>query len=617
MYFLTTLAKKSIPLNSNSDKIRINIQSLPDLPGIYQFLDQANNIIYIGKAKNLKKRVSSYFTKKHDNAKLRIMLGKIYDINHIIVDSESDALLLENNLIKKYQPRYNVMLKDDKTYPWICIKNERFPRIFKTRNPVKDGSFYFGPYASGMMAITILDLIRQLYPLRTCNFNLSEENIKNKKFKVCLQFHIGNCLGPCVNLQSEDNYNLSIANITEILKGHLQSVLKYLKQKMTGYAKSQNFEEAHKIKGKIEIIENYKSKSTIVNPSINNIDVFAITEDEISAYVNFLKVVNGSVIQAHNIEIRKKLDEDIKDLLSFAITEIRQRFNSSSKEILLPFHLNYNFPGLKVIVPVKGDKKHLSDLSFRNTLYFKKECTQQRDALAGKKSSTRKLEIIKNDLRLSELPYNIECFDNSNIQGSNPVASCVVFKNLKPSKKDYRKFNIKTVTGANDFASMEEIVFRRYKRMTEENQNLPQLIIIDGGKGQLNSALNALKNLNLEGKIAIIGIAKKLEELYYPHDPIPLYLDKNSETLRFIQQIRNEAHRFGIAFHRDKRSKEFIKSELENIHGIGPKTIEILIKKFQSVENIKKQVFIELEKIVGHSKATIINNHYNNLKSEF
>ena len=598
-------------MKAKKEILRIIVKSLPEVPGIYQFYDINENLIYVGKAKNLKRRVSSYFTKKHYNGKTRIMVSKITEIKHVIVESEADALLLENNLIKKYQPRYNVMLKDDKTFPWICVKNERFPRIFKTRTILKDGSTYFGPYTSVIMVRTLLDMIKQLYKLRTCKYNLSEKNIKLGKFKVCLEYHIDNCLAPCIGEQKEKDYNQSITEIKNILKGNIQTVLQYLKKLMEQFASEQKFEKAQQIKEKIEIIEKYKSKSTIVNPAINNVDVFSITDDDNSAYVNFLKLVNGAIIQAHTIEIKKKLDENITDLLPMAITEIRNKIFSNAKEIIIPFKIDFNWPNTKLIIPKQGDKKKLLELSTRNVLHYKNDINKKRLLLTEKKNNKRKIEVIKKDLRLKELPVHIECFDNSNIQGTNAVSACVVFRDLKPSKKDYRKYNIKTVTGANDCASIEEVVFRRYKRLLNEKLSLPQLIIIDGGKGQLNSALNALNKLELTGKIAVISIAKKLEELFYPNDPVPLYLDKNSETLKLIQQLRNEAHRFSISFHRDKRSKNFIKSELENIKGIGEKTITSLLSNLKSIETIKKTNKDKLTKIIGKSKAELVYRYFN------
>lgn len=587
------------------------MSSLPGTPGIYQFYDNRNRLIYVGKAKNLKKRVTSYFTKKLDSGKTRIMVSKITDIKHVVVESEADALLLENNLIKKHQPKYNVMLKDDKTFPWICVKNEEFPRVFKTRTIKKDGSIYFGPYTSVMMANTILDLIKQLYKLRTCNYKLTEENISKNKFKVCLEYHIGNCMGPCVRKQTEADYIQSISGIKNILKGNIQSVVLYLKQLMIDLASEQKYEDAQQVKEKIEIIEKYKSKSTIVNQSIDNVDVFSITDDESSAYVNYLKVVNGAIIQAHTIEMKKKLDENVKDLLPFAITEIRSKLFSNAKEIIVPFKTDFSWPDTKLTIPLQGDKKKLLDLSMRNVLHFKNDINSKKALLEDKKSINRKAEVIKKDLRLKDIPVHIECFDNSNIQGTNPVSACVVFKNFRPSKKDYRKYKIKTVSGPNDFASMEEVVYRRYKRLLEEKSSLPQLIVIDGGRGQLSSAVKALISLNLYGKISIVGIAKKLEELYYPNDPIPVYIDKNSETLKLIQQLRNEAHRFSITFHRDKRSKDFIQSELETIKGIGEKTIEVLLSKFKSVDNIRKAKLSDLAQSVGKSKAIVVYKYFN------
>ncbi|GAB4295856.1 MAG: excinuclease ABC subunit UvrC [Marinilabiliales bacterium] len=590
------------------------LQTLPEEPGVYQFIDKNNKIIYVGKAKNLKKRVSSYFAKNHEYAKLNILVSKIINIKYIIVDSESDALLLENNLIKEHQPRYNVMLKDDKTYPWICIKNERFPRVFKTRNRINDGSEYSGPYTSGMMIKTILELLRQLYPIRTCNYNLSEENIKQKKYKVCLEYHLKNCNGPCAGLQTEDDYNRNINEIRKILKGDIHKLIEYLKGLMYKFSDELNFEAAQKIKDKIDIIEKYKSKSTIVNPKINYVDVFSYTQNDENSYVNYMKVVEGAVIQSHNIELKKKLNETPEELLLHAIINIRQRFESESKEIIVPFPLNFEIEGCKITVPVRGDKKHLLDLSLRNALYYKKEKIKEKEKYEKKTTFYKLLETVKNDLRLKEYPYHIECFDNSNIQGSNPVAACVVFINLKPSKKDYRKYNIKTVSGINDFASMEEVVYRRYRRLLEEGKQLPQLIIIDGGKGQLNSAIKSLKKLSIEGKIAIIGIAKRLEEIYYPKDSLPLYLDKKSETLKLIQHIRNEAHRFGIGFHRDKRLKNITKSGLEDINGIGEKTIQKLIRHFKSIKKISDANVDDIEKIVGKQKALLIYNYFNSKK---
>ena len=582
--------------------LKIQISTLPNSPGVYQFYDAEDKILYVGKAKNLRKRVSSYFTKNHEYGKTRMLVKKIVSIRHIVVSTESDALLLENNLIKKYRPRYNVLLKDDKSYPWICIKKERFPRIFPTRKMIKDGSEYFGPYTSMGTVKTLLDLIRNIYPIRTCNYDLSREKIEAGKYKVCLEYHLGNCLGPCEGLQSSTSYDTQVNDIREILKGNFKSSLQSFKDQMKALASDMRFEESQQIKDKIEILENYQSKTTIVNPKINNVDVFSILTDDTFAYVNFLQLSHGSIIRSHTMEIKKKLDEKDGDLLQLAIIELRQRFNSESKEVYLPFKVTVG-PDIKVTVPKLGDKRKILDLSIRNAKYFRQERFNQIKIVDPERHTKRIMAQMKKDLRLSEEPRHIECFDNSNMQGSNPVAACVVFKNGKPSKKEYRHYNIKTVEGPDDFASMEEVVLRRYKRLLNEEQPLPQLIIIDGGKGQLSSALKSLDFLGLRGKIAIVGIAKRLEEIYFPEDSIPLYLDKKSESLKIIQQLRNEAHRFGITFHRNKRSKAAINSELENIDGIGEKTAGELLKKFKSVKRIKEASLENLSAVVGIAKA--------------
>ena len=582
--------------------IDVQLSTLPNGPGVYQFYDADEKILYVGKAKNLKKRVSSYFTKNHEYGKTRVLVKKIRKIKHIVVPTESDALLLENNLIKKYRPRYNVLLKDDKSYPWICIKNERFPRIFPTRKLIKDGSEYYGPYTSMKTVRTLLDLVKSVYPLRTCNYDLSQEKIENGKYKVCLEFHLGNCKGPCEDLQSAEEYHAKIDDIREIIKGNFKSSLHYFKKEMKSLAAEMRFEEAQRIKDKIEVLESYQAKSTIVNPKINNVDVFSIISDESHAYINFLQLSHGSIIRSHTLEIKKKLNETDEELLALAITEIRQRFNSQSRELYLPFEVTVE-EGIRVTVPKLGDKKKIVDLSERNARFYRQERFKQIKIVDPDRHTNRIMAQMKKDLRLSEEPRHIECFDNSNIQGSNPVAACVVFKNGKPSKKDYRHFNIKTVEGPDDFASMEEVVFRRYKRLMAEDEPLPQLIVIDGGKGQLSSALKSLDVLGLRGKIAIVGIAKRLEEIYFPEDPIPLYLDKRSESLKIIQQLRNEAHRFGITFHRKKRSKAAINSELESIEGIGEKTAEELLKNFKSVKRIKEATIENLAKTVGMAKA--------------
>lgn len=589
---------------------KINIKSIPKKPGVYQYFNKEGKILYIGKAKNLKKRVSSYFTKKHENGKTNILVKQIADIKTIVVDTEIEALLLENNLIKKYQPKYNIMLKDDKTYPWICIKNERFPRIYSTRNVVKDGSDYFGPYASVKMMNTVLELIRQLYPLRNCNFNLSRENINDNKFKVCLEYHIGNCKAPCVGKQTEEDYNEAISNIKAIIKGNINSVTRHLKPLMKEYSEKLEFEKAQQVKEKIETLEKYQSKSVVVSPTINDVDVFTVISDEKYGYVNYLKVINGAIIQGHTIELKKKLEETDDELLQIGIAELRQRFDSQSKEVIVPFKPDLEDENIKFLVPQRGDKKKLLELSERNAKYFRLERNKQKANVNPTKHSDRILERLQKDLRMPEKPIHIECFDNSNIQGTNPVAACVVFKDAKPSKKDYRHFNIKTVEGPDDFASMEEVVYRRYKRMLNEKQPLPQLIIIDGGKGQLSSALKSIDKLKLRGKITVIGIAKKLEEIYFPEDPIPLYLDKKSESLKLIQYLRNEAHRFGITHHRNKRSKGAIKSELAEVEGIGYKTAQQLLWKFKSVARVKKATLKELEETIGKKRAQVVFKHF-------
>lgn len=591
-------------------ELEVQIKSLPTSPGVYQYYDRSDQLLYIGKAKNLKKRVASYFSKNHENGKTRVLVKKIVRVRHIVVETESDALLLENNLIKKYQPRYNVLLKDDKTYPWICIKKEPFPRVFLTRNVFKDGSEYFGPYTSVKTARALLSLIKELYPLRTCAYHLSEENIRSKKYKICLEYHIKNCKGACEGLQSEEDYIKDIKEIRNILKGHFKSSLKSFETLMLDFAERAEFEEAQKIKEKIELLANYQARSTVVHPSITNVDVFSVVSDESFAYVNFLKMVNGAIIQSHTVEIKKKLDEDDKSLLEIAIIEIRERFNSTSKEVYTPFKVASG-ELFKVTVPKLGDKKRIVDLSLRNAKYFRQERFKQIQIIDPDRHTKRIMLQMQKDLRLKEQPIHIECFDNSNIQGSNPVAACVVFKNGKPDKKEYRHFNIKTVTGPDDYASMEEVVHRRYKRLLDEERDLPQLIVIDGGKGQLSSALKSLEVLGLRGRIAIIGIAKRLEEIYYPGDPVPLYLDKKSETLKIIQQLRNEAHRFGITHHRNKRSKGAIQTDLSNIKGIGEKTILALLKKFRSIKRLKNATFDELVQLIGRDKAQKVCDHLN------
>jgi excinuclease ABC subunit C len=590
-------------------KFKSILSLIPDRPGVYQFTDSSGEIIYIGKAKSLKKRVTSYFS-KNQSGKTIALLRKTYDIRHIIVDNESDALLLENNLIKKHQPRYNILLKDDKTFPWICIKNEPFPRVFSTRNPVRDGSQYFGPYTSGLMVKTLISFIRQLYKLRTCYHNLTESNIKAGKFKVCLEYHLGNCKAPCVGRQAENDYLENIDQIRDILKGNISTVLDHLKKTMARYSKELRFEDAQAIKEKIDIISRFRSKSTVVSNTIQNVDVFAITQESDNVYVNYLKVVEGAVIQALTIELKIRADEEKESILGFAITEIRQRLSSDSPEIILPFKPDILLDRVKYTVPKAGEKLKLLELAERNAIYYKLEQKKKRMEHSPQVRTGKNLEKLKNDLHMPDLPVHIECFDNSNIMGANPVAACVVFRNARPSKNDYRHFNIKTVTGPDDFSSMEEIVFRRYRRMIEEDQKLPQLVIIDGGKGQLSSAMKSIGKLGLREKITVIGIAKKLEEIYFPGDSVPIYLDKNSISLKIIQNLRNEAHRFGINFHRDKRSSDMIKSDLDQIKGIGPSTKEILLKHFESVDKIKTASPEELKNLVGPSKASILSEYF-------
>lgn len=594
-----------------SDHIKSLLSVMPGKPGVYQYFDKNGNLIYVGKAKNLKKRVSSYFKGKN-YGKTKILVSKIADIEYIVVDCESDALLLENNLIKKHQPRYNIMLKDDKTFPWICIKNESFPRVFSTRNIIHDGSDYFGPYTAGGMVKTLLELIRKLYPIRTCNYKITPENIKKGKIKVCLEYHLGNCKGPCEGLQSGEKYEKLIKQVKNILKGNIQEVIGYLKKLMDEYATGLKYEEADIIKEKIKTLEKYQSRSTIVSLRIRDVDVFSIIDDKKRAYVNYLKVIKGAVIQSHTVEIKKKLEETKEEILPIIFIEIRKRFSSKAKEIILPFMPEIMLKEVNVTVPQRGDKKKLLDLSKRNAWYYRRGIQK---LLEGSKKSVRqekKLEQLQKDLRIKKLPTHIECFDNSNIQGTNPVAACVVFKNGIPVKREYRHYNIKTVQGANDFASMGEVVFRRYSRLINEKKSLPQLVIVDGGKGQINAAVESLEKLNIQNKLTIIGIAKRLEEIFFPFDPVPLYLDKNSYSLKIIQNLRNEAHRFGISFHRQKRSIKFLGSEIDQINGIGKKTLKKLFQKFKSIDGIKKTDSEELEKIIGKVKTKILLEYFKN-----
>ena len=594
-------------INSVERRIKNILIDLPSCPGVYQFFDDESNILYVGKAKNIKKRVASYF-RKNQIGKTKILSNKVRDIKIIITESDHDALLLENSLIKKHKPPYNILLKDDKTYPWICISNEPFPRVFITRNRVNNGNQYFGPYTSVKMINTLLNLIKELFELRDCNLNLSKEKILHSKYKVCLEYHIGNCKGPCIGEEKENEYLVRIEQIKHILKGNLSVVQKYLKERMKSFASELDFENAQKTKDSLLQLEDYKSKSYVVSTTITNTDVFGIYEAGNQYFLNYFKIVNGAIIQSHNAELKIRINESIEDILMHYITLLRSEFNSNSKLVLIPFKLKYNLPGVKFMVPMKGQKKELIDLSFRNAKFYGLEKL--------KISSNKNVRIhtplieLQTKLHLSELPIHIECFDNSNIQGEFPVSACVVFKNGKPSKKDYRHFNINTVKGPNDFASMQEVIERRYSRMLKEKSSLPNLIIIDGGKGQLSSAVLALKKIGLEGKIAIIGIAKKLEEIYFPNDSYPLYIDKNNASLKLIQHCRNEAHRFSINHHRNKRSKDMVTTELDGIRGIGPKTKDVLLKKYKSIKKIKMVSKGELIKDVGLKKATIIVNYF-------
>ena len=591
------------------EDLKIKLKTIPEQPGVYQYFDATGVIIYIGKAKNLKKRVSSYFNKTQDNAKTRILVRKIEEIKYIVVASDIDALLLENSLIKKYQPKYNIQLKDDKTYPWICIKKEPFPRVFSTRRVVKDGSSYFGPYPNVKVVSTLLELIKELFQLRSCALDLSPDKVNAHRYKVCLEYHIGNCQAPCIGKQSESDYQQMVHQIESILKGQLHLVTQHLKSEMLNFSTLYRFEDAQRIKEQLQLLENYRSKSTIVSPKIEAVDVITGIQDEKSFFVNYLVISNGTIIHALTLEIARKLEETLEEVITHALLNFRERFTSTSKEVLTEIELG-DFPDFKCVVPQIGDKKHLIELSLRNTKFYKLEKLKHEKITDPEKHSTRILERLKLDLRLKELPVHIECFDNSNIQGTNAVSACVVFKNAKPSKKDYRHFNVKTVEGPDDFATMEEVVYRRYARLLNENQSLPNLVIIDGGKGQLGAALKALERLDLRGKLPIIGIAKRLEELFFPGDQYPLYLDKRSESLKLIQQLRNEAHRFGITHHRNKRSTAAFQSELQQIPGIGEKTFEVLMKTFKSISMIQSASKEELEKVVGLAKAQIIRGYF-------
>ena len=595
---------------ATSEHITNLLKTLPNKPGVYQHIDKDGKILYIGKAKNLKKRVSSYFTKTVTSARIAVMVRKVADIRTIITDSEGDALLLENNLIKEHQPRYNINLKDDKSYPYITIRNERFPRIYGLRNLIRDGSEYYGPYPNVKAMKAVLELIKQMYPTRTCKYVLSAENIEKGKFKTCLEYHIGNCKGPCEDLQSEEDYNSDIDAARKIIKGQLGEVKRHLKERMNEHASRLEFELAQRYKEKLEALETYAAKSTVVSFSLTNIDVFSVSTDAEFGYVNYLKIVEGAIVRSYTVEMKKKLDEAPEDFLHIAIPEIRDKFGSNCRRVFTSHPVELTLEGVEFIVPQKGEKKKLIDLSLKNALYYRQEKLKNIQIVDPERHVNRIMTQMKEDLRMPVEPRHLECFDNSNMQGTNPASACVVFKNGKPSKKDYRQFNIKTVEGPDDYASMEEVVYRRYKRLLEENSDLPQLIVIDGGKGQLGAALNALERLDLRGKITILGIAKRLEELYFPGDPYPLYLDKRSETLKIIQQARDEAHRFSLRHHRNRRSKNAITNELEEIKGIGPETIKDLMRVFKSVKRIKAASVEELEKVVGARKSKLLIDYF-------
>ena len=589
------------------DKIPLEniIKNLPKQPGVYRYYDKDGKLLYIGKAKNLKNRVSSYFNNKEQSHRIQLMVQKIYTIEYSIVSTERDALLLENALIKELQPRYNISLKDDKSYPYIKIVTEPFPRIFFTRKYESDGAEYFGPYTSVQQVRTILEFIKKLYPIRTCSLSLTEKNIKAKKFKVCLEYHIGNCLAPCVGFQTKENYENNIEQIRKIVKGRLQELRTVLKQQMQAYAEKLEFENAEKIKQKLLSLKEYTTTSTIVNPGLGNFHVFGFADEDKKTFINYLYVYEGTIIKTKAIVLQNQLEETKEELLKFAIIDIVGDTKEKT-DILLPFDVEIENPFISIQIPKIGDKKQLVELAQRNAL-FQKQKGKDKIKIDH---TTRILQLMQEELKLKKLPRHIECFDNSNFQGTNAVSACVVFKNAKPSNKDYRHFNVKTVTGANDFDTMKEVVYRRYHRMMEENKALPDLIVIDGGKGQLSAAMESIYNLKLENEVQVISIAKRLEEIYYPNDPYPLHISKKSETLKVIQHIRNEAHRFGITFHRHKRAKNTFQTELTNIKGIGSKISELLLQTFGSVKVIEQKEIEELAKIIGHSKATILYNYF-------
>lgn len=599
-----------------SPQLEIQLKTLPSEPGVYRYYDKNNQLLYVGKAINLKKRVLSYFNKNQNSYKTKIMVAKIHHLETTVVPSEYDALLLENNLIKEHQPFYNIMMKDDKSFPWICIKNEDFPRIFLTRKKIKDGSEYFGPYAKIKPAKVLLETIKNLYKIRSCSLDLSDEKIERNKYKICLEYHIKNCDGPCEQLESKAQYNKKIDAIRAMIKGDFGLAKEYLMEEMMTYAQNLEFEKAQMVKEKLESLDDYQSKYTVVNASIDAVDVFGMTSDEAAGYVNYFKIRNGNIIQSYTTELKKKLEESDEQILERSIIEIRQKFNSDSSEILIPFHLGIEIPDVKLIVPKIGDKKRLVELSEKNAKEYRVEKLKQVQIVDPERHTNRIMAEMQKLLRMPVEPRYIEGFDNSNIQGTHPVSACVVFKNGKPSKADYRIFHPKTVEGPNDFATMEEVIYRRYKRLLEDNAELPQLILIDGGKGQLSSAIKSLKRLGLYGKITIIGIAKRLEEIFFPEDPIPLYLDKKSETLKILQRVRDEAHRFGVKHHRTRRKNSTLGTELHHIPGIGEKTSEALLKQLKSVKRVKESSKEILEEIVGKKKAEIIFSYFHDAPAQ-
>lgn len=591
--------------------VRDKVKLLPHQPGVYQFFDVEGKILYVGKAKDLRNRVSSYFAKTHLDGKTAALVRKIVDLRTIVVPTEFEALLLENSLIKEHQPRYNILLRDDKSFPWIRIRNEALPRVEGMRNPEDDGAEYYGPYASVRTMRTVLDLVHKLYKLRTCNYDLSPANVAKGKYKRCLEYHIGNCKGPCEGLQSAEEYEANVALVRQIVKGRVNGVLKLLKDLMHAHADKLEFEEAEELREKIARIEQYRSRSIVVNPDIGDVDVFGMAGDTSGMCVNYMRVIDGAVVHGITIELKRRLDETEEDLLQLAIAELRQRYQSNASEAIVPFDPGLEVPGVQFTVPQRGDKKQLLELCERNANFFFLDKQKQEKLVDPEAATNRILEQMKQDLRLHELPRHIECFDNSNTQGTDPVSACVVFRDAKPSKKDYRHFNIRTVEGPDDFASMEEAVERRYSRLLKEGEALPQLVVIDGGKGQLGAALNVFDRLGLRGKVALVGIAKRLEELYFPGDPVPLHIDKRSSTLKVIQQMRDEAHRFGITHHRGKRNKRIVRTALQDIPGIGPETARKLIVCFGSIKGVQEASLDQLIAEVGERKAALLKERLN------